>query len=87
MDINQAADTIEKFFEQYRQQNDRFQPTETRVLPSGDAMDAIKIWFNFGPDLDEAEADARAEEAVAALREAHAEVAEAFELRVKSDAM
>lgn len=87
MDINEAAATIEKFFEQYRQQNDRFQPTETRVLPSGDAMDAIKIWFNFGPDVGEAEADERAEEAVAALREAHAEIADAFDLRVKADAM
>lgn len=82
MDINDAVTTIESFFESYR--NDAWSPTEIRTLPSGDSKDAIKIFFNFGPDVGDGEVDALKDAGIAALREAHPDIAETFALEVRA---
>ncbi len=87
MDINEAANQIEQFFDGFRDQHDDWNPTEIRVHPSGDDMDAIKIFFNFGTDTDEADIAPLRDRAMAALEKAHPDLADAFELEVRADAM
>ncbi|HUH02592.1 MAG TPA: hypothetical protein VML75_11415 [Kofleriaceae bacterium] len=86
MEMNTALTEVESFLETYRNDHDDWNPTEIRVLPSGDEQYAIKIWINFGPDGDESAADALAERAIAALRQAHPEVIAEFTLKVSADA-
>jgi hypothetical protein len=86
MDINEAAAIVEKFFAQYSQQNADWHPVEVRVLPSGDEMDAIKIWLNFAEGVADDEVERLRDVALAALRTAHPEVEDSFELVVRADA-
>jgi hypothetical protein len=57
MDIYAAIQKIEKFLETYPDEHGDepavWAPTESKLLPSGDDNDTIKIWFNFGPGVDE----------------------------------
>lgn len=79
MDINDAVSTIETFFESF----DGVSFEEVRVRPSGDDMNAIKIWFDFGEDPGDLQA--LKTKAIAALKDAHPEVTEAFELQVRAE--
>ncbi len=85
MDINQACTDIQAFLEQYRDQHADWAPTEIRVLPSGDEMDTIKIWINFG-DKARGDLDALAGRAVDALKQAHPAIASAYAFNVRGDA-
>jgi hypothetical protein len=84
MDINQACTIIEAFLDKYRKDNAAWGATEIRVLPSGDDKDAIKIWINFASD--DGALDERAGKAIAALKQAHGDVATRFTLQVRGDA-
>jgi hypothetical protein len=57
MDIYDAIKKIEKFMETYPGEHGGapapWAPTEAKLLPSGDENDTIKIWFNFGPGVEE----------------------------------
>lgn len=86
MDMKTALTEVESFLESYRDEHDDWNPTEIRVLPSGDEQYEIKIWINFGPDGDESAADALADRAIAALTAAHPEVVAEFTLKVRADA-
>ena len=87
MDINEAVTTVDKFLREYNEANDEWNPIEIRVLPSGDENDEIKVWFNFGSEVVEAELEALKGKAEAALTEAHAEVMKAFTVEVRADAI
>jgi hypothetical protein len=87
MDINQACTTVEAFLDGYRVDHADWGATEIRVLPSGDDKDAIKIWINFGAAHEGEDLGARADRAISALKAAHADIAGAFQLSVRSDAM
>jgi hypothetical protein len=87
MDINQAVTVIEAFLDKFRKANADWGATEIRVLPSGDAMTTIKIWINFGPDAEGQDLDALADRAILALKAAHPDIATAFTLAVRPDAM
>jgi len=80
MNINDAVITIEKFLESYK--SDDWSPAEIRIRPSGDDMNAIKIWFDFdgAPNLDELK-----DKAIKALGEAHKDIADAFDLEVRAE--
>ncbi len=81
MDINDAVSTIEKFLDSYK--SDTWSPEEIRVRPSGDNMNAIKIWFDFGDNG--GDLDALKDAAIKALGEAHKDVTDAFELEVRAE--
>jgi hypothetical protein len=87
MDINQACTTVEAFLDEYRKQHADWGATEIRVLPSGDEKDTIKVWINFGAEHDGEDLGARADRAIAALKAAHADIAGAFQISVRADAM
>jgi hypothetical protein len=87
MDINEAVAAVEKFLTKYNEDNDDWNPTEIRVLPSGDEKDAIKVWLNFGPDVAEADVDALKTRCSEALAEAHPDIDKAFTVEVRGDAM
>ena len=80
MNISDAAITIEKFFESYK--SDDWAPVEIRVRPSGDNVNAIKIWFDFEGSDDK---DALKDKAIAALSAAHKDIADAFDLEARAE--
>ena len=57
MDIYEAIGKIEQFLMTYPQEHGAdpapWAPVEAKILPSADDNDTIKIWFNFGPSVDE----------------------------------
>lgn len=85
MDINQAVGIVEAFLANYDNEHEDWNPTEIRVLPSGDENEVIKIWLNFGPDAEDRVEPLRMR-VIDALREAHPELDEAFTLEVRADA-
>jgi hypothetical protein len=90
MDIYEAITMIEKFLGSYGESHGAdpapWAPTETNVLPSGDENNTIKIWFNFGPDVDEAHVKELLRQFEDAVTTAHPEVKQ-FDLAVRGDAM
>jgi hypothetical protein len=85
MDINDAVAAIEQFVRTYHASRPAWAPTESRILPSGDEQNTIKLWFNFGPDADEAALPALEQEFLVALTAAHPEVA-AYALAIRVQA-
>jgi hypothetical protein len=83
MDINQAVTVIEAYLEKYREAHPGRAPVETRVNPSGDEKDAIKVWLNFGADADAAKLPELEQALRDALLEAHPEL-KGITLRVRS---
>ena len=69
MDINVAAEAIDRFVQGYAGAGGRT-PTEVRCHPSGDDMNAIKIWVNLGAAADGEDLAAWCTEAEAAIRQA-----------------
>jgi hypothetical protein len=85
MDINVASETIDKFLQGYTGRSGR-KPTETRVHPSGDDMNAIKIWVNLGADAEADDLTAWCADCEVAIRKAHPDVG-TYTLELRADAM
>jgi len=85
MDINRASEAIDKFLQGYTGKGGR-KPTEVRSHPSGDDMNAIKIWVNLGAAAENDDLTAWCAEAEAAIRKAHPDI-EKFTLELRADAM
>lgn len=89
MDIYAAIQKIEKFLETYPDEHGAepapWAPTETRILPSGDDNDNIKIWFNFGPNVDEKHITRLLDQFEAAVSKDHPDTQQ-FHLELRGDA-
>ncbi len=85
IDVNRAVEIVETFLSEYRDPQ-RWNPRETRVLPSGDYPKNIKIWFNFGPGVTEDELEELKNEPLGALRKEHPEL-EGFTLEIRVDSI
>ncbi len=89
MDIYDAIGKIEKFLESYPSEHGDepapWAPTETKILPSGDDADSIKIWFNFGAGVDNKHVQRLLDQFEEALLKDHAEIKD-FTLEVRGDA-
>ena len=85
MDINKAAEMLQTALETLRDDSDTWNPSEIRVLPSGDDMDHIKIWLNF-PDQDDDSLATFKKTARAELSKRHAEIVDAYEIEIRADA-
>jgi hypothetical protein len=86
MDINAAAEAIDKFLQGYTGAGGR-KPVETRVLPSGDQKNQIKVWVNLGAAAEQDDLEAWCTAAETAIRAGVAGVDTSIELRVRADAM
>jgi len=90
MDIYEAIKIVETFLESYGESHGgspaSWAPTETTILPSGDENDTIKVWFNFGPDVDEAHVKPLLQQFEDAFTTAHPELKQ-FALHLRGDAM
>lgn len=86
MDINRASEAIDKFLQGYTGKGGR-KPVEVRVHPSGDDMNAIKIWVNLGSAAEQDDMAAWCEDAEAAIRKAHPEAVGSYTLEMRADAM
>lgn len=69
MDINGAAAAVDRFLQGYQGRGGR-RATEVQAHPSGDDMNAIKVWVNLGPDAERDDLHAWCADAEAALRKA-----------------
>ncbi len=85
MDINVASETIDRFLTGYTGRGGR-KPTEVRSHPSGDDLNAIKIWVNLGAAAEGDDMTAWCADAEAAIRKAHPDV-DKFTLELRADAM
>ena len=90
MDIYEAIKTIEQFLDKYAEDHGSepvaWAPTETKILPSGDENNTIKIWFGFGPDISDSDVKVLLRQFEDAVTGAHPEV-KSFELAVRGDSM
>lgn len=89
MDIYDAIGKIEKFLEIYPDEHGiepaAWAPTETKILPSGDENDTIKIWFNFGPGVEDKHIQRLLDHFEVALTRDHPDTAQ-FSLQIRGDA-
>ena len=85
MDINVASETIDKFLQGYTGRGGR-KPAEVRAHPSGDDMNAIKIWVNLGAAAESDDLTAWCADAEAAIRKAHPDTGK-YTLELRADAM
>jgi len=89
MNIYDAIGKIEKFLETYPAEHGAepvaWGPTETRLLPSGDDADTIKIWFNFGQSVPEKHVQRLLDQFEEVLVRDHPELGQ-FTLQVRGDA-
>jgi len=85
MDINVASETVDRFLQGYTGKGGR-KPTEVRAHPSGDDLNAIKIWVNLGADAEGDDMAAWCAEAEAAIRAAHPDAGK-YTLELRADAM
>jgi hypothetical protein len=85
MDINAAAEQVDAFLRSYTGKGGR-RAVETRVLPSGDEANRIKVWVNLGPDAENEDLEAWAAECDAAVRLA-LPACTAFDFKVRADAI
>ena len=69
MDINAAAEAADRFLQGYTGRGGR-RPTEVRSHPSGDDMNAVKVWVNLGAAAEQDDLAAWCGEAEAAIRKA-----------------
>jgi hypothetical protein len=86
MDINAAAEAVDKFLQGYTGAGGR-KPVEIRVLPSGDEKNLIKVWVNLGAAAEKDDLEAWCSAADEAIRAAVPDVGKPFELKVRADAM
>jgi hypothetical protein len=86
MDINTACEEVDRFLQSYKGNGGRA-PVEVRAHPSGDDMNAIKIWVNLGSAADGDDLEAWCAEAEAAIRKALPAAVEGWTLELRADAM
>jgi hypothetical protein len=67
--INEAAVAVETFLTSYEGRGGRT-PREIRSHPSGDDMNAIKVWVNLGSAAESDDLEAWCKDAEAAIRKA-----------------
>ncbi len=86
MDINVASAAIEAFLAGHVGRGGR-KAAEVRVHPSGDDMNAIKIWVNLDPAADGDDLHAWCADAEAAIRKALPAEVSGLQLELRADAM
>ena len=86
MDINAAADAIDKFLQGYTGAGGR-KPVEIRALPSADQHDQIKVWVNLGLAAEKDDLEIWCATCDKAIRAALPAVGGAFDLKIRADAM
>lgn len=85
MTIFEAITIIEKFLETYGEKYPgpgSWAPVETKLVPSGDEQNTIKLWLNLGSELSEADLPKAREQLLGDLTAAHPELA-AFTLALR----
>jgi len=85
MDINAAAEAVDRFLRGYEGAGGR-RPIEVRALPSGDDMNAIKIWVNLGAAAEKDDLATWCGQAEAAIRAAVPGL-DGFTLELRADAL
>jgi hypothetical protein len=86
MDINTASEEVDRFLLSYKGKQGRT-PVEVRSHPSGDDMNAIKIWVNLGSAAEGDDLAAWCADAEAAIRAALGAGLERWTLELRADAM
>lgn len=86
MDINAAAEAVDRFLQGYQGRGGR-RATEVRSHPSGDDMNAIKIWVNLGAAAEKDDLAAWCEDAEAAIRTALGDDVADYTLELRADAL
>ncbi len=86
MDINTAAEAVDRFLQTYKGKGGRA-PTEVRAHPSGDDMTHIKVWVNLGADAENDDLEAWCEEAKGALEKALGKDLAGWTVEMRADAM
>ena len=86
MDINRTAEAIDVFLKGYKGRGGRG-PVETRVNPSGDDMQAIKVWVNLGADAESDDLEAWCADAEAAIRKGMGADVEPYTLEMRADSI
>ena len=86
MDINAAAVRVEQFLQGYTGKGGR-KPVEVRSHPSGDDMNAVKVWVNLGAAAEKDDLDAWCADAEAAARAALGADLEGVTIELRADAM
>ena len=85
MDINAAAVEVERFLQVYEGRGGR-RAVEVRAHPSGDDLQAIKIWVNLGADAEREDLAGWCHDAEAAIRKTVAGL-DGFTLELRADAI
>lgn len=86
MDINAAAEAVDRFLQGYQGPGGRT-PVEVRSHPSGDDMQAIKIWVNLGAGAEQDDLAAWCATAEAAIRTALGDQIASYTIELRADAM
>jgi hypothetical protein len=86
MDINAAAEAVDRFLQGYQGAGGR-KPIEVRSHPSGDDMNAIKVWVNLGAAAEKDDLDAWCETAKQAIRAALGDEIATYAIELRADAM
>jgi hypothetical protein len=86
MDINAAAEAVDRFLQGYQGRGGR-KATEVRSHPSGDDMNAIKVWVNLGPTAGQDDLAGWCVDAEAAIRKALGDQVASYTLELRADAM
>ena len=86
MDINAAAEAVERFLQGYQGRGGR-RATEVRSHPSGDDMNAIKVWVNLGADAEKDDLAAWCDDAREAARTALGDDLAGYTIELRADAM
>ena len=86
MDINRAADAVDRFLEGYSGRGGR-KAVERQVRPSGDDMNHIKVWVNLGTAAENDDLDAWCREAEAAVKKALGSELDGWTLELRADAI
>ena len=86
MDINRAAEEVDRFLQSYQGKGGR-KPAEVRAHPSGDDMQGIKVWVNLGSAAESDDLEAWCAEAEKAIRAKLGDALEGLTLELRADAM
>jgi len=86
MDINAAAEAVDRFLQSYAGAGGR-RATEIRAHPSGDDMNAIKVWVNVGPDVGDDDLAAWCTAAEAAIRAKLGDAVKGYTLELRADSI
>jgi len=86
MDINAAAEAVDRFLQGYQGAGGR-KPVEVRSHPSGDDMNAIKVWVNLGAAAEKDDLAAWCATAEEAIRAELGDQIASYTLELRADAM